>query len=37
LADKLPAKDVAKIVASATGERRNALYQRLLELTKNNE
>ena len=37
LSDKLPAKDVAKIIASATGEKRNALYQRLLELTKNNE
>jgi len=34
LADKLPGKDVAKIIARATGERRNTLYQRLLELTK---
>jgi len=34
LADKLPGKDVAKIIAHATGEKRNALYQRLLELTK---
>ena len=34
LADKLPGKDVAKIIARATGEKRNALYQRLLELSK---
>lgn len=34
LVGKLPAKDVAKIVSRATGEKRNALYQRLLELTK---
>ena len=34
LADLLPAKDVAKAVARATGEKRNALYERLLELRK---
>ena len=34
LADKMPAKDVAKIAARVTGERRNVLYQRLLDLTK---
>jgi len=34
LADKMPAKDVAKITARVTGERRNVLYQRLLDLTK---
>ena len=34
LADKLPGKDVAKIISRATGEKRNALYQRLLELSK---
>jgi len=34
LAGLLPGKDVAKAVARATGEKRNALYQRLLELTK---
>ncbi|MEM9335117.1 MAG: 16S rRNA (cytidine(1402)-2'-O)-methyltransferase [Pseudomonadota bacterium] len=33
LADKLPARDVAKVAADVTGERRNALYARLLELT----
>ncbi len=32
LADRLPAKEVAKIAASVTGLRRNNLYQRLLEL-----
>ncbi|MDJ0813128.1 MAG: 16S rRNA (cytidine(1402)-2'-O)-methyltransferase [Woeseiaceae bacterium] len=32
LAGKLPDKEVAKIVASVTGERRNALYKRLLDL-----
>jgi 16S rRNA (cytidine1402-2'-O)-methyltransferase len=30
----LPGKDVAKVMARATGEKRNALYQRLLDLTK---
>ena len=30
----LPAKDVAKVVARVTGGKRNALYQRLLELGK---
>lgn len=30
----LPGKEVAKVVARATGEKRNALYQRLLELSK---
>jgi 16S rRNA (cytidine1402-2'-O)-methyltransferase len=34
LADKLPGKEVAKVISRATGEKRNALYQRLLELTK---
>ena len=32
LAGKLPGKDVAKILARATGAKRNALYARLLEL-----
>jgi 16S rRNA (cytidine1402-2'-O)-methyltransferase len=30
----LPGKEVAKVIARATGEKRNALYQRLLDLTK---
>ena len=30
----LPGKDVAKVLSRATGEKRNVLYQRLLELTK---
>ena len=30
----LPGKDVAKIIARATGEKRNSLYERLLELNK---
>jgi 16S rRNA (cytidine1402-2'-O)-methyltransferase len=34
LSGKLPAKEVVKIVANASGEKRNVLYQRLLELTK---
>jgi len=34
LVDRMPGKEVAKIVARATGEKRNALYRRLLELTK---
>jgi 16S rRNA (cytidine1402-2'-O)-methyltransferase len=34
LAASLPGKEVAKVIARATGEKRNALYQRLLELTK---
>jgi 16S rRNA (cytidine1402-2'-O)-methyltransferase len=34
LADKLPAKDVARIIARATGEKRNDLYQRLIDLTR---
>ena len=33
LADKLPGKEVAKVLARATGAKRNALYQRLLELS----
>ena len=33
LADKLPGKEVAKILSRATGEKRNALYKRLLELS----
>ena len=32
LANLAPAKDVAKAVARATGEKRNALYERLLKL-----
>jgi 16S rRNA (cytidine1402-2'-O)-methyltransferase len=34
LSGKLPGKEVAKVIARATGEKRNALYQRLLELGK---
>jgi 16S rRNA (cytidine1402-2'-O)-methyltransferase len=34
LADMLPGKEVAKAVARATGEKRNALYKRLLELSR---
>ncbi len=34
LATRLPAKEAAKIVAGATGLRRNDLYQRVLELKK---
>ncbi len=34
LADRLPAKEAAKVAAEVTGERRNALYARLLELTR---
>lgn len=34
LADKLPGKEVAKLLARATGEKRNSLYARLLELRK---
>ena len=33
LAALLPKKEVARIVAKATGEKRNALYQRLLDMT----
>ena len=36
LSDKLPGKEVAKVLARATGEKRNALYQRLLDLSKDN-
>jgi len=32
LANKLPAKDIARLVARVTGARRNDLYKRLLEL-----
>jgi 16S rRNA (cytidine1402-2'-O)-methyltransferase len=32
LADKLPGKEVAKVISRATGEKRNALYERLLVL-----
>lgn len=32
LSGKLPDKEIAKVVASATGAKRNTLYQRLLEL-----
>jgi len=32
LAGKLPDKEIAKAVANATGEKRNALYKRLLDL-----
>ena len=34
LSGKLPDKEVAQAIARATGEKRNALYQRLLELKK---
>jgi len=34
LAAKMPGKDAAKVIAAATGARRNVLYQRLLELTR---
>jgi 16S rRNA (cytidine1402-2'-O)-methyltransferase len=34
LADKLPGREVAKVLARATGEKRNSLYARLLELRK---
>ena len=34
LADMLPGKEVAKVLARATGEKRNTLYSRLLELRK---
>ena len=34
LADKLPGKEVAKVLSRATGEKRNALYDRLLHLKK---
>jgi 16S rRNA (cytidine1402-2'-O)-methyltransferase len=34
LSGKLPDKEVAKAIARATGEKRNVLYQRLLELAK---
>lgn len=37
LADKLPGKEVAKVLARATGEKRNTLYGRLLELRKTRE
>ena len=37
LGDKLPGKEVAKVIARATGEKRNALYARLLELGRNRE
>jgi 16S rRNA (cytidine1402-2'-O)-methyltransferase len=32
LAEKLPGKDVAKLVARVTGESRNSLYERILAL-----
>ena len=34
LSDMLPGKEVAKVLARATGEKRNQLYARLLELTR---
>ncbi|MDH3428744.1 MAG: 16S rRNA (cytidine(1402)-2'-O)-methyltransferase [Gammaproteobacteria bacterium] len=34
LVELMPGKQVAKVIARATGEKRNALYRRLLELTK---
>lgn len=34
LSDKLPGKEVAKVLARATGKKRNALYARLLDLKK---
>jgi 16S rRNA (cytidine1402-2'-O)-methyltransferase len=37
LADKLPGKEVAKILSRATDEKRNVLYARLLELKKRAE
>ena len=37
LADKLPGKEVAKVIARATGEKRNTLYGRLLELRKSRQ
>lgn len=33
LGDKLPGKEVARVLARATGAKRNTLYQRLLELS----
>jgi 16S rRNA (cytidine1402-2'-O)-methyltransferase len=32
LSDRLPGKDIAKLVARVTGESRNSLYERLLHL-----
>ena len=32
LADRLPGKEAAKVIARATGAKRNDLYRRLLEL-----
>ena len=37
LADKLPGKEVAKVLARATGEKRNTLYRRLLEFRKGSD
>jgi 16S rRNA (cytidine1402-2'-O)-methyltransferase len=37
LAEHMPGKVAARIIADATGEKRNALYQRLLELGANND
>lgn len=37
LANKLPGKEVAKILSRATGEKRNMLYARLLELRDKND
>ena len=37
LAGMLPGKDIARALARATGESRNALYQRLLELGKESD
>jgi len=37
LAAILPKKEAARIVASATGEKRNALYQRLLDMASSAE
>lgn len=34
LSGKLPDKEVARIIANASGEKRNAIYRRLLELAK---
>ena len=37
LLERLPAKDAAKLAADVTGERRNALYARILELTRDSQ
>jgi 16S rRNA (cytidine1402-2'-O)-methyltransferase len=37
LADRLPSKEIAKVLARATGESRNSLYKRLLQLGKDTD